>query len=269
MIFEIDAETIDVAGPVLTQSAALVAIAAQVVVIGFLRIITKPRDIKSVRPPAVSGLVRMGFQGPSCPHAKVVIHHIPPQRAALIHAFRKSGGLGVHQNRRGGDRGGVEENDFGEKLGGLEREFIDQSDAHRLIAFVVEYHRVDDGMRPESHISGQFRRLESRRLAAEIGSERTSSHAMVPVETGRASERELLRGGSGQVRRSARNHFAAGPFSLDRLFQIQFRRRQRHRRLENAVRQDVETFHRPADACEFLDMVIPGSEFGVADRPRN
>lgn len=65
------------------------------------------------------------------------------------------------------------------------------------------------------------------------------------------------------------DHLAARPFRLDRLLEVQLGGSERHRGLENPVRQDVEAFQRTADAGEFLDVIVPRSEIGVFDRPRD
>ena len=64
------------------------------------------------------------------------------------------------------------------------------------------------------------------------------------------------------------DHLAARPFRLDRLLEIQLGGSERHRRLELAVRQDVEAFQRSTDAGEFLRVVIPWRELLIFDRPR-
>ena len=101
----------------------------------------------------------------------------------------------MHQDGSGGDGGRIQENDLGKILGGFEREFVDQTDADGFVSFIVENHGVDDGVRAQSHFPGHFRSFEGGRLAAEIGTEGTTAHAQVPIEAGRPTQRELLRGG--------------------------------------------------------------------------
>ena len=74
LFFEIHAEAIDLAGPVLAQAAALVAITAAVVVIGRFRMIAEAGNVETVRAATVGGLVRVGFQNAIRADAEVVVH---------------------------------------------------------------------------------------------------------------------------------------------------------------------------------------------------
>ncbi len=92
-LFKIDAEAIDLAGPVLAHAAALVTVAAQIAMIGLFRMIAEAGNVETVRAAAVGGLVRVGFQNTSCTDTEVMVHQIAAERSAFIHPFRETGGF--------------------------------------------------------------------------------------------------------------------------------------------------------------------------------
>ena len=88
-------------------------------------------------------------------------------------------------------------------------------------------------------------------------------------------ERVLLIGsGSGytaallsQICRPSRDHLASREVSFNLVFEIQFRAGQVMRRLINAIRQDIQTFHRSGNPRKPLHIIIPRLEISVANGP--
>src|ERR1700687_3327905 len=114
-VFEFRAKAAHVrtARPVRTASAALIAIAAEkILMFGFH--VAKARDVDAVGAIAEGHLVFVAGHSPAGAAAHVVIHEVVAEFAAAVgEATREFGSSGIEENTRGLERGSENEKDPG------------------------------------------------------------------------------------------------------------------------------------------------------------
>ena len=123
---------------------------------------------------------------------------------------------------------------------------------------------MHDRIGNECHVAGALGGRQRAGIAAEVGAEGTAADAQVAILTGTALR--AVRERRGQVGRSPDGERAAesvrqhAPQALLHAIEL-------HRRQKLPVRKLRQILGLTADADEALDMIVPGREIVIADRP--
>ena len=198
----------------------------------------------------------------AAPHA--VVHHIASQFSARIgETIGKFGGRRVQQNAGRLQRRGTKEYDSAAKLDSCTRLPVDHPHARNLSLLGIEDQTVHDAMRTHRHLAGFQRSGQSRVQTAEVRTRDAPASARPALMAGRAAIVSL-----GQDRGTPDRHQAlAGKIFRDCVLDHNFSAIQFHRRQKMAVRKLRKPLFLARDADEILDVVVPGSDVLITDRP--
>ena len=140
---------------------------------------------------------------------------------------------------------------------------VDHAHARRAAAPLVVGDAVNDAVRPQREPAGRLRRRQRRVDAGEVRACDAATVARPAVVARRPAVMRL-----GEHRTAAdRDHPFAGPGAPDGIAHRLLDTVQRHRLEEFPVGKLRQPFRLAADADERFDVVVPGRDVGVANRP--
>ena len=225
--------------------------------------VAEARNVDAVRPlPFVEAVVEVVGHAVGA-HPEVVVHQVVAELAAVVaEAVGEPLGDRVLQDERRRDRRRAEEDDAGEVLGRLLGLGVDDAHAGGAPGLRIVDDLGDDRERAERQPLRRVGGRQGRRVAAEVGAERTAADAAVAVLAVAAAVVRL-----GQVGDPPDGHRAAAERLRDPALDLLFQAVHRHRRQVDAVGQLRQPVARAADAGEALDVLVPGRDVRVADRP--
>ncbi len=194
----------------------------------------------------------------------MVIHEVVPQLAgAAPQSFRPHVGGGPEQQPRRIQRGRAQEDDPGTVIAGLLGHRVEHPNAGGALLIAVVQHLGDDRERLEGQAARGHRGRQRGGLRAEVPPERAPQPTGVAVLTGGAS-----RQWSREVRRAPGDDSTpAAELPLQPAGDHLLAAVEGHGRLELSVRELWHPLPRPRDARVAFDVIVPGSDVGVADRP--
>ena len=197
-----------------------------------------------------------------------MVHHVAAKLVRVVaEAVREAVALRVEHDPGGRERRCVEEDHLGEVFRHLAGVAVLHAHARGLVGLGVENHFGDDRVRRQRHVAGMVGGDQGCSVRREVGAERAAAHAKVARLAGAAADLDLLVGRLGQVGGAAHRDASLGEFALDLPLERLLDDVEFHRRLEHAIRQLRQTLIRTADTHPAFDMVVPGGEVGIADRP--
>ena len=140
---------------------------------------------------------------------------------------------------------------------------IDHAHARRSAGALVVQDAVNDAVRPQGQSTSRLRGRKRGIQTGEVGPRNTSAMTGAAVMTGSAAVVGLREHGAP----SDRHHALARPTAGNGIFDQLFRTIQRHRLEEFPVGELRQSLSLPTDTHKHLDIVVPGRDVGIADRP--
>src|SRR5882724_4246586 len=185
--FHAEAAHAHAAGPAGAASAALVAVAAdKILVLGFN--VSKARDVDAVGAIAERHFVFVAGHSTAGPGAHVVVHEIVAKFAPGVReAVGKFGRGGIQENARGFESGATDEKDARfefERIFGLT---VDHANAADAAGFRIIDEAVDHAVGPHGKTAGFLRGGKRRTQTAEIGAGDAAAVAHAAVVAGGAA----------------------------------------------------------------------------------
>ena len=139
---------------------------------------------------------------------------------------------------------------------------IEDANTADAARFRIEVEAVHNPVRANGEATGFLRGGQRGIQAAEIGLRDAAAMTNTAIVAGGAAFMD-----ASEDRRAADGHDATVKMFGERIFEIQFDAGHFHGRKELAVGELRQAFGLAADASKFLDVVIPGSNVGITDRP--
>ena len=252
------------ARPSVAASAALIAVAAQEIrLLGFY--VSEARNVNAVGAIAERHFVFVAGHSSARAGAHVVVHEVVAELAAAVgEAVGKFRRRGIEKNARGLESGGANKKDARfefERVFGLRIDHANAGDAARR---GIKNQAVNHAVRPDGKFAGFYRRRQSRTQAAEIG----------PGDAATMTDAAIVAGGASFVYARENGGAADGHHAVVEMFghrraNIQLDARHFHRREKFSVRQLRQPFRLAADSGKLFDVVVPGRDVRIADRPVN
>src|SRR5206468_8709029 len=228
--------------------------------------ITEARNIDAVRAMPERNLIFVPRDKAGSSAAHTMIHQVVPKLAAGIgKPIGKFRGRGMQQNAGRLQRRSAEEQNTPSEFDSLPRLAVNNANASRFSSVGINDDAVYYAMRPERDFPCGLRSRKRRIQTTEIRARNAAARARPAIMASSAPAMPL-----GKNRRTANGHHPIARKALrDRVFNHQLSTRHLHRRQKFSIRKLRQSLRLARDSDEILDIVVPGRDVLIANRPVN
>src|SRR5690606_9404879 len=235
---------------------------------GFFVYVGKARNVKAVRTTPGIIFVFHTRQHTRGAHTIVVVHQVMAQLTTVVtQAVREALGTAVKQNGSGADGAGVTENNARADFQLLTGFCILNLHARCLASFRVVDNFVNNAVGANGQQAGFFGDRQSGRETAEIGTKRAAAPAAVASQTLAALALVHLGIIFTEVGDTTGSDHATGILLGHRFTHVLFGAVEREGLEELAIRHLLQAFGLARNPHKGFNLVVPGFDIGVANRP--